>query len=112
VTTNKEFKLKCWDVTVAGYTTARIVAPSRGKALAQAWRNDCFSCLTFGNFLKIAEAWGALLIPEYFGEPIKVCGAVAYRVGTQGQYISFVRPNETVVLLSHPADVEGINNDL
>ena len=47
--------MKMFDVTVEGYGTAVMVAQSRGKALADAWRSPAFDC-TFGDFLKIAKA--------------------------------------------------------
>jgi hypothetical protein len=99
------FLLKSWDVTVEGYGTERVVASSRGKALAKAWRCDAFGRLTFGDFLKIATAFKALLVPADFGEPILVQGRPAFRVGKYGNYVSFVWPDQENVLHSHPSDV-------
>lgn len=99
------FLLKSWDVTVHGYGTERIIAASRGKALSKAWRCDAFNRLTFGDFLKIASAWKALLVPAEFGELILVQGRPAFRVGKHGSYISFAWPFTEVVLNSHPSDV-------
>lgn len=45
-----------YDVAVQGYGAAVITAPSRGKALASAWRSDAFSGISFRDFLKIASA--------------------------------------------------------
>jgi hypothetical protein len=101
------FMLKSWDVTVHGYGTERIVAASRGKALASAWRCDAFNRLTFGDFLKIAEAWKALLVPADFGEPIMVQARPAFRVGKHGSYVRFVWPFTETVLVSHPSDVSA-----
>jgi hypothetical protein len=99
------FMLKSWDVTVHGYGTERVVAASRGKALARAWRCDAFNRLTFGDFLKIATAWKALLVPADFGEPILVQGRPAFKVGQRCSYTAFVWPFTETVLNAHPSDV-------
>ncbi|WP_232629189.1 hypothetical protein [Methylobacterium sp. Leaf118] len=44
-----------YDVSVQGYGTEVITAPSRGKALAAAWRSDAFSHISFGAFLRITS---------------------------------------------------------
>jgi hypothetical protein len=99
------FLLKAWDVTVQGYGVERFYAASRGKALAKAWRCDAFNYLSLGDFLKIASAWRAMLVPEDFGEPILVSGRPAFRVGPYCSYVSFVWPFTETILNSHPADV-------
>ena len=44
-----------WNVTVAGYGTEIITAPTRGKALSKAWCNDVFDRYPFGDFLRICR---------------------------------------------------------
>lgn len=100
-----------WTVTVAGYGHGDYIAPSRGNALAQAWRSSAFEGWKFGEFLKRATChlnrtpWGR------FGERITVAGQPAYLVGANKQYVQFVRPGESVVLNAHPFDVQDGNGD-
>jgi hypothetical protein len=100
------FLLKSWDVTVHGYGVERIVAATRGKALAKAWRCDAFNRLTFGDFLKIASAWRAMLVSENFGAPITVDGKPAFFVDRNRQYVQIAYPGGEHVLSAHPYDVE------
>jgi hypothetical protein len=94
-------------VTVHGYGVERILASSRGKALAKAWRCDAFGPIAFGDFMKIAAAHRALLVPADFGEQILVQGRPAFRAGTHGPYVSFVWPFTETVLNAHPSDVSA-----
>jgi hypothetical protein len=100
------FLLKPFVVEVQGFGAWPYPAASRGKALAEAWRD--FSNLrdnaTFKDFLRIAKVWRSGAAPR-FGEPITVGGRPAFYVGERGQYIRFARPGETATFLSHPADV-------
>lgn len=100
------FLLKAWDVTVEGYGVERINAPSRGMALSKAWRCDVFNRLTFGDFLKIATAFKALLVDEDFGKPITVDGMPAFYVGRNQQYVRIAFPDGKHELNAHPYDVE------
>jgi hypothetical protein len=99
--------VKPWIVTVTGFSEQTYFAASRGKALAQAWGSysSCFDEVTFGEFLKRANAYAGVG-NDRFGEPIKVSGRPAYMVSWNQQYIQFVYPGSDVVLNSHPLDVE------
>jgi len=48
---------KLYDVSVSGYGSEVITAPSRGKALSAAFRSDAFNAWTFKEFLKEATAY-------------------------------------------------------
>lgn len=95
-----------FSVTVQGFPPGVYVAATRGRALAlchddyRAW-----DPISFGDFLKIARA-RKTDTDAGFGAKIRVSGVPAYRVGTAGQYVRFVRPGETQTFNSHPADVE------
>lgn len=99
------FKLKRWEVSVPGYGTGIYCVPTRGKALADAWRCDAFSGVTFGEFIKFARARRATEPPRW-GDQITVLGKPAFFVGENGQYVQFAWPDGEFVLNSHPFDVQ------
>ena len=100
--------LKNWTVSVlwaSGATTsAEMVAVSRGKALADAWRSDAFNGSTFGEFLKFARCRRAP-DPSWWGKPITVEGKPAFYLGHNRQYVSIAYPGGTFALNAHPYDV-------
>lgn len=98
-----DFILRRFEVTVGHYGEAIILATTRGKALADAWRSDAFNGYTFGEFLKIARA----RLSRYQPKPdrITVRGKPAHGLGHNGQYVQFVYPGQDVVLNAHPLDV-------
>ncbi len=106
MTQDANFLLKCWNVSVVGYGIERIVAASRGAALAQAWRSDVFNAISFGQFLKMGSAWRAALVDEDFGKPITVNGKPAFFVERNRQYVRFAYPGGKAVLNVHPSEVE------
>lgn len=98
--------LKPFRVEVRGFPDFTYYAPTRGKALAKAWglySNYDDSC-RFGDFLKIAKAYGAVGSPQ-FGDPIIVAGKPAFFVSNDPPYVQFVRPDCDVIMNSHPYDV-------
>lgn len=95
-----------WIVAVSGYGEHTYYTRSRGKALSQAWQCDAFMDRSFGDFLKITNAYAGLGDPERFGEQIEVGGQPAFFISCNRQYIQFVRPNSDVILDTHPLDVE------
>jgi hypothetical protein len=98
-------RIKAWDVTVQGYGVGRYYAASRGKALAAAWRCDAFGRLKFGDFLKIASCWRAMLVPEGFGSAITVDGKPAFYVERNRAYVFIAYPDADHTLSAHPYDV-------
>jgi hypothetical protein len=107
---SRGFLLKPYVVSVPGYGAFAYPAASRGKALAEAWRDyRICSDTSFGDFLRIARATLSDRAPR-FGEPIEVAGKSAFYVGERGQYIRFARPGETITHLSHPADVSAVGD--
>lgn len=101
-----DFLLKRWEVTVGRYGTGTYLAPTRGAAMADAWRSDAFSGYTFGEFLKIARCRRDRYTPARWGGPITVLGKPAYFVGENGQYVIFAYPGGKFTLHAHPYDVE------
>ena len=101
------FLLRPFTVEVQGFGAFAYPAPTRGKALSEAWQDYriCDDC-TFKRFMQIARVRLSQRAPR-FGEPIEVAGSPAFYVGERGQYVRFVRPGETVTFLSHPADVKA-----
>lgn len=102
----KDFILRRYEVTVGGFSEpmrSTILAASRGKALADAWRNDIFEGYTFGEFLKIARC----RLDSYQPQPVEitVLGKRALGLGYNSQYVQFVYPGKDVVLNAHPFDV-------
>jgi hypothetical protein len=103
------FLMKRFTVTVSGFPAYDYDAVSIGKARAKAWGSYCsYRAIPFKEFLKISAAKAAESIPEGYGRPILVSGAPAYWVGDDGQYVRFVRDDETHTLLSHPLDVSEV----
>jgi hypothetical protein len=100
------FLLRRWTVTVDGYGECIQLAPTRGQALADAWRNDVFNGYSFGQFLHMARARLSPLTPSTFGTPITVLGKPAFYVDHNRQYVQFAWPDGKFVLNAHPYDVE------
>jgi hypothetical protein len=99
------FMLRPFTVEVSGFGAFAYPAATRGRALADAWRDyRICSDTSFKDFLKIARARLSDRASR-FGEPITVAGQPAFYVGERGQYVRFVRPGQTETFLSHPADV-------
>lgn len=105
----KMYEVACW------MGTHRFAAPSRGKALASAWRSVCSARgderYTFGQFMKDARCWRVYDLPNGFGDKITVSGMPAYRInGIPGvnNYVTFHRPGEDALLYSHPLDVTEV----
>jgi hypothetical protein len=97
--------LKRWIVSVAGYGEGVQLAPSRGRALADAWRCDAFSNQPFGYFLKHARCRKDRVTPPRYGDPIQVLGKPAFFVDNNRQYVQFAYPGGDHVLNAHPYDV-------
>jgi hypothetical protein len=97
------FILRRFEVSVGRYGDAIILATSRGKALADAWRSDIFEGWPFGEFLKIARCRLSRYQPV--PDQITVLGKPALGLGSDGQYVQFVYPGQAVVLNAHPLDV-------
>lgn len=97
------FRVRRYVVSVQGRGEGVYLATSRGKAMANAWRCDAFSHLTFSQFLKIARCH----LDQYQPKPreITVSGERCWGLGNNGQYVQFVRPDGDHVLHSHPLDV-------
>ena len=95
--------LRRYVVAVIGWGEASILASSRGKALADAWRSDAFTNLSFGAFLRIARCRLDRIQPRAID--ITVSGKPAHGIGHNGQYVQFVYPGKDVVLNAHPLDV-------
>lgn len=97
------FILRRYIVTVGRWGEATILASSRGKAMADAWRSDAFEGYTFGEFLKMArcrlDSW------QPSPSEITVLGKRALNLGHNGQYVQFVYPGSEAVLNAHPLDV-------
>lgn len=99
------FLLRPFTVEVDGFGAFAYPAATRGKALAEAWRDSQICCeRSFKDFLKVARVRLSDHAPR-FGELIEVAGLPAFYVGERGQYVRFVRPGQTVTHLAHPADV-------
>jgi hypothetical protein len=106
---NGGFLLKRWTVSVTWssgtITSADIEAPTRGKAMADAWRSDVFNGSTFGEFLRFARARRAPE-PRRFGDEIMVLGKPAFFIENNRQYVRFAWPGNGCVFNAHPYDVE------
>lgn len=101
-----DFILRRFEVTVMGFSEPMrsiMLASTRGKALADAWRHDIFEGYTFGEFLKIARCRLDRHQPK--PDEITVMGKRALGLGHNGQYVQFVYPGQDVVLNAHPLDV-------
>lgn len=97
------FILRRFEVRVHRYGSGIYLAPTRGKALAQAWRSDAFDGFSFGDFLKIARC--RLTEHQVKPVPITVLGEPAFKVDHDSQYVQFVYPGGEFVLNAHPLDV-------
>lgn len=102
------FILKRWLVTVEPYGEGVYFAPTRGKALADAWRCDAFSDLTFGQFLKIARCRRDHITPPRWGDPITVEGKPAFFLGNNRQCVQIALPGDVSVVSAHPYDVHPV----
>jgi hypothetical protein len=99
------FLLKRWIVAVDGYGEESFTAPTRGAAMANAWRCDAFSSSTFSEFLKFARCRRDQHQPHGYGDEITVCGKPAFFVGANRQYVQIAYPGGQFVLNPHPYDV-------
>lgn len=106
---DKDFLMKRWTVTVrwssGALTSNDVIAPTRGKALADTWRSDVFNGCTFGEFLRFTTCRRAP-DPEWWGAEIEVLDERAFFLGEDGQYVRFCRPGSDVAMISHPYDVQ------
>ncbi|MET0439155.1 MAG: hypothetical protein ABW043_16850 [Devosia sp.] len=100
------FMLKRWRVLVSDWANEVMVAPSRGRALADTWRCDVFNGYTFGQFLKMASCRREPDDPPRFGDPITVCGKPAFFVENNRAYVIFAYPGGDHTMSAHPYDVE------
>lgn len=106
------FVLRRWIVSVPGYSDQHYLAPSRGKALADAWRSltEPYPDVTFGEFIRRARCrldrfeWPG----DRFGDAITVGGKPAFYCGANSQYVQFARPGGKFTLNAHPLDVKPI----
>lgn len=103
------FLLKRWLVSVTwasgATTTATELAPTRGKALANAWACDAFCGSTFGEFLRFARCRRDTHTPPRYGDPITVDGRPAFFIENNRQYVRFAYPGQSHVMNAHPYDV-------
>lgn len=97
-------KLKRWSVSVEGYGTGSYIATTRGKALADAWRNDVFSQWTFGAFLKRARCLRADE-PVWWGAPCLFEGEPARYYGHNRQYVTVQLRGNEFTGSAHPYDI-------
>lgn len=103
------FLMKRWEVTVrwahGGCTVGPVVAPTRGKALANTWRSDAFNAVSFGQFLRFTSCRRDPYRPARWGDPITIEGKPAFFLDNNRQYVQFVYPGGDHVLNAHPYDV-------
>lgn len=97
------FHLKRWTVTALGMSHD-ITATSRGRALAEAWKNSIFEGYSFRDFLRIARCRRAP-DPADWGAPITVEGKAAYFLGHNRAYVQICYPGGTHAFSAHPYDV-------
>ncbi|MHA6731792.1 hypothetical protein [Devosia sp. A369] len=102
------FILKTYAVTVEGFPAYNYEAATPGQARSSAWQSyRSYRDISFREFLRISSLKRVESI-DGFGRPITVGGKPAHWVSFNGQYVRFVRPNESVILLSHPNDVAEV----
>ncbi len=104
-------RIKLFEVCVNGFPPVNYAAASRGKAIAEAWRDYTHAYdVSFKKFLKIASA-RRVQEPEDFGKRIVVGGEPAYLVTgvypNPNGYVRFAREDADRTHFSHPADVEA-----
>jgi len=99
----KGFLIRRWDVTVQHWGNAVILAVTRGKALANAWRSDAFEGYSFKEFLGMARC--RLSETQLPAVPITVGGEPAFYIDHNRAYVEFVRPGSEHVRSAHPYDV-------
>lgn len=104
-----DLHLKRWIVSVTwasgSISQEAIVALTRGKALASAWRSDVFSSTPFGDFLRFARCRRDRVTPPRWGDPITVEGKLAFFLGNNRQYVQIALPGREWPLNAHPYDV-------
>jgi hypothetical protein len=99
------FLLKTYEVSVYGFNWHRYEGATPAQARVSAWHAYCcYRHVAFREFLTISRL-RRVADPKGFGRPIVVGGQPAHWVRFNGQYVEFVRPNETEIYLSHPLDV-------
>lgn len=105
-----DFLLRRWEVSVrwasGAVSSEIIVAPTRGKAMADAWRCDAFDGSTFGEFLKFARCRRDRYTPPRYGDPLTVLGKPAFFIESNQQYVRFAYAGGDTVFNAHPYDVE------
>jgi hypothetical protein len=99
-------RVKPWDVSVVGFGgPLAYYGTARGKVIADAWRNDAFFDVPFGEFLKIVRCVRAEP-PERYGERFTISGRAARYISHNRQYVQFVWDGEETVLNTHPLDID------
>lgn len=109
----KSFLLRRYAVSVRGFSPVVFDAKSHGQARAAAYRSFCSysDATSFKEFLQLVSSVTRVReVPEKYGQRIRVMGQPAHYVSHDGQYVQFVRPNDTTILNSHPLDVEYPND--
>ena len=100
------FLIKRWECIVNGHAPVTILAASRGKARAKAWRSytNAFNC-TFKRFIQISTVRRDHATPAHFGAPITVSGAPAFFIAhAGGNSLKFALPDSDGVSLTHELD--------
>ncbi len=97
------FLLKRWTVTALGIS-GDVTAISRGRALAETWKNSLFEGYSFRDFLRIAKCKRAP-DPEDWGAPITVEGEPAFYLGHNRAYVEICYPGSAHTSFAHPYDV-------
>ena len=107
-----EFLLRPFAVTVEGFGTSLFHAPTRSRALADAWNAYVGAGydVRYGDFMKIAQV-RATMPGERFGEPILVGGRRAFYVSWDTHYVQFASPGATRHSNSHPLDVTSVTGE-
>lgn len=104
-----DFKLRSFDFTFNGFDESirsTVLASTRGKALAEAWRHDIFHGYTFKEFLKYARCKLSPFQPK--PEVVYVEGKKAYKIDHNRAYVNIVYPDTDVILSCHPYDIEPV----
>jgi hypothetical protein len=102
------FLLKKYQVTVSGFPAHSYDAHSPAAARVQAWHSYCsYRQCSFKEFLRISTIRRGE-DPDGYGRAILVGGKPAHFVSKDQQYVRFVRPGETISLISHPLDVSEV----
>lgn len=107
-----EFLLRPFAVTVEGFGTFTFHAPTRARAMADAWNAYVGAGydMPYAGFMKIAQVRST--VPgERFGEPILVGGRRAFYVSWDSHYVQFASPGATRYGNSHPLDVTSVTGE-